>query len=195
VYNEGKTQMTDQELSRLIEGCRAGERTCQQKIYKHFFGYGMSVCGRYAATQEEAREVLNDAFFKIFTKLDKYDSAYSFKGWLHRIVVNTAIDRYRSRQKQYMTEEISQAQSVEIETEVIENLTREEIFKMVQNLSPAYKTVFNLFVVEGYSHPEIAEQLGITEGASKSNLSKARAKLKLMLMANSNEIGWEQGGR
>ena len=187
--------MTDQELSQLIEGCRAGERICQQKIYKHFFIYGLSVCGRYAATQEEAREVMNDAFFKIFTKLDRYDSAYSFKGWLHRIVVNTAIDRYRSRQKQYMTEEISQAQSVEIETEVIENLTREEIFKMVQNLSPAYKTVFNLFVVEGYSHPEIAELLGITEGASKSNLSKARAKLKLMLMANSNEIGWEQGGR
>ena len=136
--------MTDQELSRIIEGCRAGERMCQQKIYKHFFNYGLSVCGRYAATQEEAKEVLNDAFFKIFTKLDKYDSAYSFKGWLHRIVVNTAIDRYRSRQKQYITEEISQAQSVEIETEVIENLTREEIFKMVQNLSPAYKTVFNL---------------------------------------------------
>lgn len=187
--------MTDQELSRLIEGCRTGDRTCQNRIYTHFFSYGLSVCGRYAATQEEAREVLNDAFFKIFTKLDRYDSSYSFKGWLHRIVVNTAIDRYRSRQKQYLTEEISQAQSVEIETEVIENLTREEIFKMVQNLSPAYKTVFNLFVVEGYSHPEIAELLGITEGASKSNLSKARAKLKLMLLTNSNEIGWEQGGR
>jgi RNA polymerase sigma factor (sigma-70 family) len=184
--------MTDQELSKLIEGCRAGERACQNRIYKHFYGYALSVCGRYAATSEEAKEVLNDAFFKIFTKIDRYDSLYSFKGWLHRIVVNTSIDRYRSRQKQPMTEEISQAQSVEIETEVVENLTREEILKMVQHLPPAYRTVFNLFVVEGYSHPEIGELLGITEGASKSNLSKARAKLKLMLTTNSNEIVWQR---
>ena len=182
--------MTEQELAKLIEGCRAGERMSQQRIYQHFYSYALSVCGRYAATLEEAKEVLNDAFFKIFTKIDRYDSNYAFKGWLHRIVVNTSIDRYRSRQKQPRIEEISQAQSVEIETEVIENLTREDILKMVQQLSPAYRTAFNLFVVDGYSHPEIGELLGITEGASKSNLSKARAKLKLMLMTNANEISW-----
>jgi RNA polymerase sigma factor (sigma-70 family) len=182
--------MTESELTQLIEGCRKGERSSQHKVYTHFYSYVLSVCARYAATQEEAKEVLNDSFYKIFTKLDYYNSGYAFKGWLHRIVVNTAIDRYRSRQKQPLLEELSQAQSVEIETEVVEMLTREEIFKMVQFLSPSYRTVFNLFVVEGYSHPEIAELLGISEGASKSNLAKARMKLKLMLTANANEIGW-----
>ena len=104
--------------------------------------------------------------------------------------MNTAIDRYRSRQNQPITEDISHAQSVEIETEVVENLTREEIFKMVQYLPPAYRTVFNLFVVDGFTHPEIAQKLNITEGASKSNLSKARMKLKKMLTTNANEIDW-----
>ena len=182
--------MTESDLKQLIEGCRNGERTSQHKIYTHFYSYALSVCTRYAATHEEAKEILNDSFFKIFTKLDYYNPTYAFKGWLHRIVVNTAIDRYRSRQKQPITEELSQAQSVEIETEVVEMMTREEIFKMVQFLSPSYRTVFNLFVVEGYSHPEIAELLGISEGASKSNLSKARMKLKLMLTTNVNEIAW-----
>jgi RNA polymerase sigma factor (sigma-70 family) len=182
--------MTDNELTQLIEGCRKGERASQHKVYTHFYGYVLAVCARYAATHEEAKETLNDSFYKIFTKLDYYNPSYAFKGWLHRIVVNTAIDRYRSRQKHPLTEELSQAQSVEIETEVVEMLTREEIFKMVQFLSPSYRTVFNLFVVEGYSHPEIAELLGISEGASKSNLAKARMKLKLMLTTNTNEIGW-----
>ena len=182
--------MTDNELVQLIEGCRKGERASQYTLYTHFYSYALTVCTRYAATHEEAKEVLNDAFFKIFTKLDYYNSSFAFKGWLHRIVVNTAIDRYRSRQKQPKTEEISYAQSVEIEMEVVENLTREEIFKMVQFLPPSYRTVFNLFVVEGYSHPEIAQLLGISEGASKSNLAKARMKLKIMLTTNANEIAW-----
>ena len=182
--------MTEKELLQHLEGCREGKRTSQQRVYGHFYQYALTVCLRYAATMDEAKEVMNDAFFKIFTKIDHYNPEYSFKGWLHRVVVNTAIDRYRSRQNQPRTEDITEAQSVEIETEVVENLTREEIFKMVQHLPPAYRTVFNLFVVDGYSHPEIGQLLGITEGASKSNLSKARMKLKQMLTTNTNEIGW-----
>ncbi|NJN33600.1 MAG: RNA polymerase sigma factor [Saprospiraceae bacterium] len=183
--------MIEKDLERHIEGCRRGERTCQHRVYTHFYGYALSVCSRYASNIEEAKEVLNDAFFKIFTKIDRYNPEFSFKGWLHRIVVNTAIDRYRSRQNQPNIEEISYAHSVEAETDVVENLTREEIFAMVQRLTPAYRTVFNLYVVEGYSHAEIADLLQITEGASKSNLSKARSKLKSMLLANTNEIGWK----
>ena len=182
-------KMTENELITLLEGCKARERMSQQRVYRHFYGYALSICSRYTPTIEEAKEVLNDAFFKIFTKIDHYNPEYSFKGWLHRVVVNTSIDKYRSRQNQPKTEDLSQAQSVEIETEVVENLTREEIFKMVQFLSPAYRTVFNLFVVDGFSHPEIAQILGITEGASKSNLSKARMKLKIMLTTNESERG------
>jgi RNA polymerase sigma factor (sigma-70 family) len=182
--------MSDKELALLIEGCRNGERHSQNKLYLHFYNYAMTVCYRYASTIEEAKEILNDAFFKIFTKMDRYNPDYAFKGWLHRVVVNTAIDKYRSRQNTPITEEISYAQGVEIETEVVENLTREEIFKMVQHLPPSYRTVFNLYVVEGYTHAEIADTLGISEGASKSNLAKARMKLKKMLTTNTNEIGW-----
>ena len=181
--------MTEKEIQQLIEGCRAGERTSQQRIYAQFRNYALSVCSRYATTQEDAREVVNDAFFKIFTKIDRYDSAHSFKGWLHRVVVNTAIDRYRTERNQPRHDELNRAEGVEVELEVIENLTREEILKMVQRLPPSYRTAFNLFVVDGFSHPEIAEMLGITEGASKSNLSKARAHLKRMMLADESEIG------
>lgn len=186
--------MTEKDLNLLVESCRSGERTSQQRLYAHFHNYALTVCSRYAATPDEAKEVLNDAFFKIFTKIDRYNSEYSFKGWLHRIVVNTAIDRYRSLQNQPRHDDLSYAMGVEVETEVIEKLTREEIFKMVVNLSPAYRTVFNLFVVDGFSHAEIAEKLGITEGASKSNLSKARMQLKRMLMTNESEIGRRMNG-
>ena len=179
--------MTEKDLAQLVESCRQGDRTSQQRLYAQFHNYALTVCSRYAATADEAKEVLNDAFFKIFTKLDRYNPDYSFKGWLHRIVVNTAIDRYRSLQNQPRHEELNNATGFEVETEVIEKLTREEIFKMVAHLSPAYKTVFNLFVVDGFSHAEIAEKLRITEGASKSNLSKARVQLKRMLMTNENE--------
>ena len=178
--------MTESELQQHIENCRSGNRTSQERIFGQFRNYALTVCSRYAATHEEAKEVLNDAFFKIFTKIDRYNPAMSFKGWLHRIVVNTAIDRYRTRINQPRHEEISRAESVEIELEVVEQLTREEIFKMVQHLSPAYRTVFNLYVVDQFTHPEIANLLGITEGASKSNLSKARQHLKRMLQTREN---------
>ena len=176
--------MTEIEIQQHIEQCRLGNRISQARIFTQFRNYALTVCNRYAATQEEAKEVLNDAFFKIFTKIDRYDASMSFKGWLHRIVVNTAIDRYRTRVNQPRHEELSRAESVEVETEVVERLTREEIVKMVQHLPPAYRTAFNLFVVDQFTHPEIAAILGITEGASKSNLSKARQHLKRMLQTN-----------
>ena len=178
--------MTEIELQQHIENCRSGNRTSQERVFGQFRNYALTVCSRYAATNEEAKEVLNDAFFKIFTKIDRYNPTMSFKGWLHRIVVNTAIDRYRTRINQPRHEELSRAESVEIETEVVERLTREEIFSMVQYLSPAYRTAFNLYVVDQFTHPEIAAMLGITEGASKSNLSKARQHLKRMLQTSEN---------
>jgi RNA polymerase sigma-70 factor (ECF subfamily) len=182
--------MSDKNLQQIIEGCRAGDRTSQQHLYSHFRNYALTVCSRYAATLDEAKEVLNDSFFKVFTKIDRYNPEYAFKAWLHRIVVNTAIDRYRSRISQPIHDDLAYASSLEVASDVVENLTREEIFKMVQFLPPAYRTVFNLFVVDGYSHLEIAEMLQITEGASKSNLSKARAHLKRMLLKKDKEWTW-----
>lgn len=184
--------MTEQDIKLHIEGCRRGDRLAQQRIYKQFYSYALSVCYRYAGSTDEAKEILNDAFFKIFTKLDRYNSDFAFKGWLHRVVVNTAIDHYRSRANAPKYGDLMHATHLETSSDIVENLTREEIYKMVQDLPPAYRTAFNLFVIDGFSHGEIAAMLGITEGASKSNLSKARMRLRQMLMRDEGEaVGWK----
>lgn len=173
--------MNAEQLSQLIEQCRANDRTSQRLLYRHFYNYGMTVCLRYARNREEAKELLNDAFVKVFLKIDKYNSKLSFKGWLNKILVNTAIDYFRKHQSEPQIVDLVHAAHYEVAAEALQNLSKDAIFEMVNQLSPAYRMVFNLHVVEGYSHPEIAEQLGISVGASKSNLAKARMRLKAMI--------------
>lgn len=175
--------MTDADLQQLIRNCRKYDPVSQKKIYRHFYNYGMTICYRYAKNTEEAREILNDGFVKAFMKLDKYTSGSSFKGWLSRILVNTAIDSYRKKQTRPQTVDLVYAQHVETSANALEQLTAKDLMKLVQQLAPSYRMAFNLHVVEGYTHPEIAEKLGISEGTSKSNLAKARVKLKAMLQS------------
>lgn len=179
--------MTSNELSKIIEKCRAQERESQRRLYQHFYNYGMTVCLRYAAHREEAKEILNDGFVKVFTKIDKYSPQLSFKGWLNKILVNTAIDHFRRRKNDPQIVDIVHAQHYEIDGDALQNLSMQEVFMMVNELPPAYRMVFNLHVVEGYKHPEIAEKLGISVGASKSNLAKARMKLKAMIIKANDE--------
>ncbi|MEL6863569.1 MAG: RNA polymerase sigma factor [Bacteroidota bacterium] len=173
--------MTSEELIRIIRACKRGDRASQKQLYKHFYSYGMTICCRYARNREEAREVLNDAFVKAFLKINQYTEGRSFKAWMNRIFVHTAIDHYRKYKEAAPFVDIIHAQHVEVKATALEQLTAEDILKLVQKLPPSYKMVFNLHVVEGYSHPEIAEKLGISVGTSKSNLAKARLKLKTML--------------
>ncbi len=142
----------------------------------------MTICSRYASHREEAKEILNDAFFKVFTKLDKYQGDQSFKSWLNRILVNTAIDHYRKRRHDEQTIDLVHASHLRTEESPLEQLSAKELLALVQQLPPSYRMVFNLHVVEGYSHPEIAEKLGISKGTSKSNLSKARLKLQSLFL-------------
>jgi len=175
-------EISDKKLSSILKGCRKQKRSAQQALYMHFYDYAMSIAMRYSGNVMEAQEVTNDAFLKVFGKLDRYDEARSFKGWLRRIVVNTAIDYHRRNLKFAHHQDIETAFEVQNEEQVLSSLSEGELMEAVQALSPAYRTIFNLYAIEGYKHEEIAEQLGINAGTSKSNLAKARAKLKEIIL-------------
>ncbi len=143
----------------------------------------MSVCMRYTDSREEARDVLNVGFMKVFQNIGRYQPSHSLESWVRRIMINTSIDHYRKNKKHRHHLEVEHAYG-EFDRSVVSPVSRlseEEIMGMVQNLSPAYRTVFSLYVLEGFNHREIAERLGISEGTSKSNLAKARGKLQRML--------------
>lgn len=160
-----------------------GDRKSQEKLYRQFYGFAMGVCMRYTQSRDEALEIVNDGFLKIFTKGDQYDSKFPFKAWFRRIIVNTALDFYRSQQKHYFHENIEEAYEVSSnDSSPLSQLNHEEIIGLVQRLPSGYKMVFNLFVIDGFSHEEISNQLGISVGTSKSNLSRAREALRKMIL-------------
>ena len=172
----------------LLKKCRKGDRRAQKKLFKLLYPYSMSICLRYAHDEDEAMEVLNDGYLKIFAKIDQHNPNRSFKAWARRIFINTAIDHYRKNEKHYHSLEITTVDTEHIKPEVLDNLAASDIQLMVSQLPPAYRLIFNLYVVEGYNHREIAEKIGISEGTSKSNLSKARVRLKKMI-SNANAEG------
>lgn len=155
----------------------------------------MGVCLRYSRTREEAVEIVNDGFIKIFTKLDRYSKGLSFKGWLRRIMINSAIDYFRKNEKHYHSLDISHGHYEAINENVLDQLAEEDIIAAIQRLPPSYRMVFNLFVIEGFKHEEIANQLNISVGTSKSNLAIARNKLQKTLIAEEeNQISKEKNG-
>lgn len=176
-------------LGLIIAGCQKGNRASQERLYKYFHPYGMSISLRYAKNRLEAREILNESFLKVFTKLDHYDKKQAFKYWLRRIIINTAIDYYRKHQKapSYMTidSDLQIADDTTIDIEIEESINT---LPIIQQLPPAYRIVFNLYVMEGYKHQEIAEQLGISVNTSKSNLARAKHKLKELIVSRDNYL-------
>lgn len=142
----------------------------------------MGVCLRYSKSREEAVEIVNDGFIKIFNNLKKYQYGKSFKSWLRRVMINASIDHYRKNEKHYHSLDISHAQFQITSENAFDKLSAKEIIEKVQKLPPSYRMVFNLYVIEGYKHEEIAAKLSISTGTSKSNLSIARNKLQKMLM-------------
>lgn len=165
----------------LVEGCLQGGRKYQKLLYEHFYGSMMVVCMRYSNDREEARDILHEGFMKVFTNLDKFKRGTNLGAWVRRIMINTAIDHYRRIAKLPTLVEINQAVHEVDMSDVVSDMSAAEILAMVQRLSPAYRTVFNLYVIEGYSHKEVGDMLGISEGTSKSNLAKARGKLQAMI--------------
>ncbi|HET9429577.1 MAG TPA: sigma-70 family RNA polymerase sigma factor [Chitinophagaceae bacterium] len=176
------------ELTYHVGGCALNKRESQKIIYNSFYGYAMAICDRYTNNEEDALEILNDGFLKIFKEIHHYSPAYSdvissFKGWLRKIMVYTAIDHYRKFNKHKMVVDLDQVviQVPSAGEDAIDKLSYDEIIRGIQELSPGYRTVLNLFIIDGLSHDEIAAKLGISAGTSKSNLSKARKQLQKIL--------------
>lgn len=167
--------------SDLIRGCLKDDRRMQEELYRRFSPRMYAVCLRYAGNAEEAQDILQEGFIKVFKKLNSFRSEGSFEGWVRRIFVNTAIEHFR-RKKYLMPVTEREENTIEGKyLSVLNNLAAADIMALVQELSPGYRTVFNLYVVEGYSHKEIGDILGISEGTSKSQLSRAKVILQDMV--------------
>lgn len=184
-----------QDLQDLIRDCQNGKRKAQERLFKLAYPLAISVSKRYTRDLDEAHSVVNEGMLKVFRQLDQYSPELSFGGWIRRIMVNASIDHYR-RLKRYQdryTDYKGEESSMGFDEGILEKISADEILTLVQELPPAYRMVFSLYAVEGYNHREIAEELGISEGTSKSNYSKAKAKLQKAL-ANQHIIKQQNHG-
>ncbi len=183
--------MTDtQQLHAWIEGCLKGDRRSQQAIHKLYYGRMKVVCMRYTRDTDQAEDVLQEGFIKVFQQLEKYSGLGSFEGWVRRIMVNLAIDRFRKLKHDFVTvdderklelAQPSEEDEEETDASAYADITPEQIIDAMQQLTPAYRTVFNLYVYEDYNHQQIAEALGISVGTSKSNYAKAKKNMRKLL--------------
>lgn len=178
----------DNKLEHIIKECQQGKRHGQKKLYDRFCGRLLGVSMRYASNIEEAEDVLHDSFIKIFGKIGQYKFKGSFEGWMRRIVVNTALEIHRGKNKIINIQDNIKENINEGSYEnIIESLTADELMQFVMELSPKYRLVFNMYAIDGYSHQEIAEKLNITTGTSKSNLSRARNILQEKIKSQYSE--------
>lgn len=176
------------ELENIIKGCIHAKRESQKALYKKYYGFSMGICMRYCNRTEDAVEILNDGFLKIFNSLHSFEPKHisleaSLMSWIKKIMINTAVDRFRKNHKYLVTTDINEYSYdiIDVQETFIDKLSYKEIIRVIQDLSPAYRTVFNLYVIDGYKHEEIAQQLNISVGTSKSNLSKAKINIQKML--------------
>ncbi|MEY3194626.1 MAG: hypothetical protein RIQ78_723 [Bacteroidota bacterium] len=179
------------EINFITALCRQ-ERWAQQQLYELHYGKMLGVCLRYAGTRDEALDLLHEGFIKVFQNIQRYKPDTSLSAWIRTIMVNTCIDYYR-RNIRRRTEDIDAVYSASVDVpDVLSSLTEQEILAAVQELSPAYRAVFNLYVVEGFSHKEIGEALEITESTSRSNLVKARSKLQAFFLQKRMHFDFQQ---
>lgn len=162
----------------LLLGCQKGDRKMQELLYKQTFGKMMAVCVRYAKDRTDAEDVLQLGYIKVFTKIKDFKNEGSFEGWIRRIMVNTSIENFRESQRSLKVVELDEAFEQPSVGFDFSRLGMEDLLKAIGTLADGYRMVFNMYAIEGYSHREIAAELGISEGASKSQLSRARAILK-----------------
>ncbi len=169
-----KKEYTDKEL---IKGCCKGNLRFQELLYRRFYAFAMSVCLRYATSRDDALEILNDGFMKVFENISKHDQERPFKSWFRKILVNTALDRFRAG-KRFRVSTVNEEVEVAGEPELSRWMEAEEILSLLSGLPDLYRLIFNLYEVEGYSHDEIAGMLDIAPGTSRSNLSRAKTMLR-----------------
>ena len=167
----------------ILDGCLRNDRRAQEQLYKQFYGSMMSLCLRYAKNQDDALEVLHNGFLKVFQHIQSYDSSKaSLFTWIKTIVVNSAIDFVRKKKVFTSAIELKEAQEVSMDNNAVERMSATELLKLIRQLPTSSQAVFNLYVIEGYHHKEIAAMLGISEGTSKWHLSEARKQLQKLLL-------------
>ena len=184
------------EEQEIIKGCLRNDRNCQKALYEKFYSRMLVVCMRYAKNRDEAKDMFQEGMIKVFDNLKNFGSKGSFEGWIRKIITNTAIDFLRKNKHEYLIVNTVYASEVlhdnnwenTTDDDIIFNLKPDEVMEAVQKLTPAYRTVFNLYVMEEKTHKEIAEILDISEGTSKSNLAKAKFNLRKNLSLIINKV-------
>lgn len=168
----------NREERKLIKDCLEGNLLAQQRLFKKYYGFVMAICLRYANDRDDAKEILQESFIKVFRSLNSFKFEGGLKSWMKRIAVNTAIDRFR-KTKQEIDKVRIDDKMVFVDTEsILSKMSKDDLIQCINQLPCGYRTVFNLFVIEGYSHKDIADKLGINEGTSKSQLFKAKQILQ-----------------
>jgi RNA polymerase sigma-70 factor (ECF subfamily) len=162
----------------IIQGSINGDRRMQELLYKTYSPKMYGVCLRYSGNADDAQDILQEGFVKVFRNLSRFRAEGSFEGWMRRIFVNTAIEHYRKKVNLQPVGENQESTMEDNDWSALDRLAVKDIMKAVQDLSPGYRTVFNLYVIEGYTHKDIAEMMGISEGTSKSQLARAKAILQ-----------------
>jgi len=169
----------------IIRRCSEGDARAQELLYRRYFSFAMSLAVRYTCDEGDAMETVNDSFMKVLEKISEFDTTRSFKSWYGKIVVNSSIDRYRRNVKHASNIPLVDIGATEmIEPEIVSQLSAADIISLLGQLPENYRITFNLFEIEGYSHDEIAQMLGISESGSRSNLSRARKMLRELYIKN-----------
>lgn len=163
----------------IIEGCRMNKSRYQEKLYKKLYGYALAIALRYCYSSEDAAEVVNDSFIKVFKNINKFDSTGPFKPWFRRIVINTSIDKIRAHKKFQNHLEVENVPLVS-HVDVVSELTAEQVIDLFDELPALQRIIINMYEMEGYSHDEIAEKLNIPAGSSRAYLSRAKSKLRIL---------------
>jgi RNA polymerase sigma factor (sigma-70 family) len=173
----------NEHINEIIAGCKKNDRKAQERLYRSFYEAMMNLCVRYTKDEDDARLVLNTGFLKVFKNIDKYDSQKAvLYTWIRTIIINSCIDHIKSKQKTIVSSELNETDTMYAEAEANTRIDVSEILHLIRNLPSATQAVFNLYIVEGYGHKEIADILQISEGTSKWHLSEARKSLKMQLL-------------
>ena len=176
MYTTGNHTISETDL---IKGCIEGNRQMQEELYKRFSGKMYAVCLRYANNADDAQDLLQEGFIKVYRNLHRFRAEGSFEGWIRRVFVNSSIEHFRKKALQLSKVSDKEENTIEdTDSSALDQMAEKDIVRLIQELSPGYRTVFNLYVVEGYSHREIGEMLGISEGTSMSHLARARSILQ-----------------
>jgi RNA polymerase sigma factor (sigma-70 family) len=167
--------------NKLIEGVKERKDGFQELLYKHFYGYAFNIARLKTYSRDEAVDIMNDSFIKVFATINHFNPDQSFKAWLRKIIINTAIDNYRKNKKHYYHLDIVEVDPPEVEESVISKLNADDILNLLDSLPKMHRLVFNLYEIQGFSHKEIAEELDIKISSSRTFLTRAKHKLRILL--------------